>query len=200
LVWDCLELWCGRYYWLWNHFQNGKMKTVLELWGIIGVVGTDMRTGWGPPGCSVSDTRPTPGWRFPARELWCLSFRVCWVQGFVLLFLWEDISWEVVLFCFVCLFVCCCGAWEWEIFIARYVWRRRWCAGDGTLLLFFFVLFSEVEKSLNWFFFLRMGEIRFSWESGDCCVNSVFFFFFSPLWLPHLGFVSWSFPQGSKSF
>jgi hypothetical protein len=64
-----------------------------------------MRTGWGAPGCSVSDTRPTPGWRFPARELWCLSFRVCGVQGFVLLFLWEDISWEVVLFCFVCLFV-----------------------------------------------------------------------------------------------
>ncbi len=89
---------------------------------------------------------PNPRWRFPARELWCLSFRVCWVQGFVLLFLWEENSWEVVLFCFVSLFGCCCGAWEWEIFIARYVWRWRWCAGDGTLLLFSLFYSQKLRK------------------------------------------------------
>jgi hypothetical protein len=89
-----------------------------------------------------------------------------------------------VLFCFVCLFGCCCGAWEWESFIARYVWRRRWCAGDGTLLLFFFVLFSEVEKSLNWFFFLRMGKLG----SPERVVTAVWSLFFFPLWLPHLGY------------
>ncbi len=45
----------------WKNERESKLKTVLKLWGIIGVVGTDMRTGWGAPGCSVSDTRPTPG-------------------------------------------------------------------------------------------------------------------------------------------
>lgn len=32
--------------------------------------------------------------------------------------------------------------------------RWRW-----YITSFFFFLFSEVEKSLNWFFFLRMGKL-----------------------------------------
>ncbi len=119
-----------------------------------------------------------------------------WVLGFaefrVLCFCFCGKTFRGRLFCFVlfvCLFGCCCGAWEWESFIARYVWRRRWCAGDGTLLLFFFVLFSEVEKTLNWFFFLRMGKLG----SPERVATAVW-----SLLKKISSIVSYSFPQGSK--
>jgi hypothetical protein len=46
--------------------------------------GTDVRTGWGPPGCSVSDTRPTRGGAFLRENcgVWVLGFAEFWVLCF----------------------------------------------------------------------------------------------------------------------